>query len=160
MWEPRRLTNRWASTACYRDSFTFYFSLSMGTHLQSSEHYFLDGRKVTFPEDLRLLTQRQHPRGVHWAHHVRHLPTWHTSQPILNGYLRPSKMAPVLQREAPRCKVRGTPTTSNKDYRGFLQSSNAGMAPRLLLPHTFEFIIHDHRITWRYMHGITDNAVK
>jgi hypothetical protein len=24
MWEPRRLTILWASTACYRDSFTFY----------------------------------------------------------------------------------------------------------------------------------------
>jgi hypothetical protein len=23
MWDPRRLTNLWASTACYRDSFTF-----------------------------------------------------------------------------------------------------------------------------------------
>jgi hypothetical protein len=27
MWEPRRLTNLWASTACYRDSFTFFFYL-------------------------------------------------------------------------------------------------------------------------------------
>jgi hypothetical protein len=25
MWEPRRLTTLWASTACYRDSFTFTF---------------------------------------------------------------------------------------------------------------------------------------
>jgi hypothetical protein len=24
MWEPRRLTNLWAFTACYRDSFTFF----------------------------------------------------------------------------------------------------------------------------------------
>jgi hypothetical protein len=24
MWEPRRLTTLWASTACYRDSFTFF----------------------------------------------------------------------------------------------------------------------------------------
>jgi hypothetical protein len=23
MWEPRRLTTRWAFTVCYRDSFTF-----------------------------------------------------------------------------------------------------------------------------------------
>jgi hypothetical protein len=35
MWEPRRLTTLWASTACYRDSFTLYtppsepFRLSM-----------------------------------------------------------------------------------------------------------------------------------
>jgi hypothetical protein len=25
MWEPRHLTTLWASTACYRDSFTFYY---------------------------------------------------------------------------------------------------------------------------------------
>jgi hypothetical protein len=25
MWEPRRLTTVWASTACHRDSFTFVF---------------------------------------------------------------------------------------------------------------------------------------
>jgi hypothetical protein len=24
MWEPRRLTTLWASTACYRDSLTFF----------------------------------------------------------------------------------------------------------------------------------------
>jgi hypothetical protein len=24
MWEPRRLTTLWTSTACYRDSFTFF----------------------------------------------------------------------------------------------------------------------------------------
>jgi hypothetical protein len=24
MWDPRRLTTLWASTACYKDSFTFY----------------------------------------------------------------------------------------------------------------------------------------
>jgi hypothetical protein len=24
MWEPRRLTTLWVSTACYRDSFTFF----------------------------------------------------------------------------------------------------------------------------------------
>jgi hypothetical protein len=27
MWEPRRLTTLWAFTACYRDSFTFFFPL-------------------------------------------------------------------------------------------------------------------------------------
>jgi hypothetical protein len=26
MWEPRRLTALWASTACYRDSFTLLFT--------------------------------------------------------------------------------------------------------------------------------------
>jgi hypothetical protein len=28
IWEPRRLTTLWASTACYRDSFTFIEILS------------------------------------------------------------------------------------------------------------------------------------
>jgi hypothetical protein len=28
MWEPRRLTSLWASTASYRDSFTFFFTLA------------------------------------------------------------------------------------------------------------------------------------
>jgi hypothetical protein len=27
MWEPRRLRNQWASTACYRGSFTIFFTL-------------------------------------------------------------------------------------------------------------------------------------
>jgi hypothetical protein len=27
MWEPQRLSTLWASTACYRDSFTFTFTL-------------------------------------------------------------------------------------------------------------------------------------
>jgi hypothetical protein len=28
MWEPRRLATLWASTACYRDSFTIFIALS------------------------------------------------------------------------------------------------------------------------------------
>jgi hypothetical protein len=28
MWEPRRLTTLWASTSCYRDSFTFFIELT------------------------------------------------------------------------------------------------------------------------------------
>jgi hypothetical protein len=28
MWEPRRLTTLWAFTACYRDNFTFYLSIT------------------------------------------------------------------------------------------------------------------------------------
>jgi hypothetical protein len=35
MWEPRRLTNLWASTACYRDSFTFIFTFNQ---YSSTEH--------------------------------------------------------------------------------------------------------------------------
>jgi hypothetical protein len=29
VWEPRRLTTLWASTACYRDSFTFLLLLTV-----------------------------------------------------------------------------------------------------------------------------------
>jgi hypothetical protein len=29
MWEPQRLTNLWASTAYYRDSFTYFYFTSM-----------------------------------------------------------------------------------------------------------------------------------
>jgi hypothetical protein len=29
MWEPRLLTILWASTACYRDSFTFFYTLNL-----------------------------------------------------------------------------------------------------------------------------------
>jgi hypothetical protein len=36
MWEPRRLTNLWASTACYRDSFTFFLRESIACHSRSS----------------------------------------------------------------------------------------------------------------------------
>jgi hypothetical protein len=32
-WEPRRLTTLWASTACYRDSFTLYLYASFILHL-------------------------------------------------------------------------------------------------------------------------------
>jgi hypothetical protein len=36
MWEPRRLTNLWASTANYRDSFTFYLHLGISKGLYPS----------------------------------------------------------------------------------------------------------------------------
>jgi hypothetical protein len=36
MWEPRRLTTLWTSTACYRDSFTFSFYHVMGTTPKTS----------------------------------------------------------------------------------------------------------------------------
>jgi hypothetical protein len=32
MWEPQHLTTLWASTACYRDTFTFTFTLCVLTH--------------------------------------------------------------------------------------------------------------------------------
>jgi hypothetical protein len=33
MWEPRRLTTLWAFTACYRDSFTFFFYIMIMTFI-------------------------------------------------------------------------------------------------------------------------------
>jgi hypothetical protein len=33
MWEPRRLTTLWASTACYKESFTFFYEVN---HKESS----------------------------------------------------------------------------------------------------------------------------
>jgi hypothetical protein len=38
MWEPRRLTTLWASTACYRDSFTFHHKV-FGTTWQPHALY-------------------------------------------------------------------------------------------------------------------------
>jgi hypothetical protein len=40
MWEPRRLTTLWASTACYRDKFTF---LPLRITLNSFIHGLFDG---------------------------------------------------------------------------------------------------------------------
>jgi hypothetical protein len=51
MWEPRRLTTLWASAACYRDSFTFYFlSLLEDTHLEDRDG---NGRTNRIKSDFR-----------------------------------------------------------------------------------------------------------
>jgi hypothetical protein len=34
MWDPRRLTTLWVPTACYRDSFTFFY------HISSKQHFY------------------------------------------------------------------------------------------------------------------------
>jgi hypothetical protein len=39
MWEPRRLTTLWASTACYRDSFTFYLHIFYFYNIIIVENY-------------------------------------------------------------------------------------------------------------------------
>jgi hypothetical protein len=41
MWEPRRLTTLWASTACYRDSFTFFLPhfIKQNPHLLPSREF-------------------------------------------------------------------------------------------------------------------------
>jgi hypothetical protein len=41
MWEPRRLTALWASTACYRYSFTFYLKLINVNLLFNAVHIML-----------------------------------------------------------------------------------------------------------------------
>jgi hypothetical protein len=45
MWKPRRLTTLWASTACYRDSFTFFY-----VYILASENNDLErcGRKPSW----------------------------------------------------------------------------------------------------------------
>jgi hypothetical protein len=61
MREPRRLTTVWASTACYRDSFTvylFYYHLCLGlrSHLFTSDCPTITVNKV--------LTSRMHATGL------------------------------------------------------------------------------------------------
>jgi hypothetical protein len=38
MWEPRRLITLWASTACYRDSFTIFFTFLSKVHFNIIFH--------------------------------------------------------------------------------------------------------------------------
>jgi hypothetical protein len=49
MWDPRRLTTLWASTACYRDSFTFFF-LSLTTCKNATVEPIYSYNDVTFVE--------------------------------------------------------------------------------------------------------------
>jgi hypothetical protein len=42
MWEPRHLTTLWASTACYRDSFTSFFIFL----LFIADHGFFLGKEI------------------------------------------------------------------------------------------------------------------
>jgi hypothetical protein len=50
MWEPRRLTTLWAFTACYRDSFTFFFYLYMHTYIRIYIKYTSLKAKIQFPK--------------------------------------------------------------------------------------------------------------
>jgi hypothetical protein len=47
MWEPRRLTTLWASTACYRDSFTSSFTRLLSQTIR-------DEHRVRAPENRAL----------------------------------------------------------------------------------------------------------
>jgi hypothetical protein len=39
MWDPQRLTTLWAFTACYRDSFTFFFTLRYGLESRQEQGF-------------------------------------------------------------------------------------------------------------------------
>jgi hypothetical protein len=53
MWEPRRLTIRWASTACYRNSFTFYLDLVADT-----ERRFLDWLRTRYQNGWKKMVKK------------------------------------------------------------------------------------------------------
>jgi hypothetical protein len=38
MWDPQRLTTLWAFTACYRDSFTFFFLFLLPFQIRNIYH--------------------------------------------------------------------------------------------------------------------------
>jgi hypothetical protein len=79
MWQPRRLTTLWASTACYRDRFTFYACLPSGLISSASRLQFwivgiatgygLDDRGSEFEsrwgQEFSLLHVVQTGSGVH-----------------------------------------------------------------------------------------------
>jgi hypothetical protein len=46
MWEPRRLTTLWASTACYRDGFTFTLFFALPFRILRTKDIF-DSRDTT-----------------------------------------------------------------------------------------------------------------
>jgi hypothetical protein len=45
MWQPRRLTTLWASTACYRESFTFYGQLYLYLYITRDNYRSRWGKK-------------------------------------------------------------------------------------------------------------------
>jgi hypothetical protein len=47
MWEPRRLTTLRAFTACYRDSFTFFFAISIRCGAFKNSYFFPDMELLT-----------------------------------------------------------------------------------------------------------------
>jgi hypothetical protein len=53
MWEPRRLTNLWGSTACYRDLALPFYSLQFGrlSGLRFPEQYFLHNCNVCIAQE-------------------------------------------------------------------------------------------------------------
>jgi hypothetical protein len=69
MWEPRRLTTLWISTACYRDSFTLFLRWSQTQRLRKSYCY--------YPLFLVQVTWRRvllNKKPVAWVHE-RTIPT-------------------------------------------------------------------------------------
>jgi hypothetical protein len=67
MWEPRRHTTIWAFTACYRDSFTFFFTMEtcVGVEVYSPMHPLtLDGCEWSALRAIRF-TPRKRYLGIH-----------------------------------------------------------------------------------------------
>jgi hypothetical protein len=58
MWDSRRLTSRWAFAACYRDSFTFYFS-KFAARMRYNDSCFLTMLLCLFERSDYFISMRQ-----------------------------------------------------------------------------------------------------
>jgi hypothetical protein len=105
MWEPRPLTPRWAFTACYRDSFTFCFSLTYKLQYEILwkydqyiwRWYILEGRRThtTTPVNFSLraiyarnafqLQMRTISRKIPWHNAAQLFCSRTICRPILSG---------------------------------------------------------------------------
>jgi hypothetical protein len=89
MWEPQRLTTLWASTACYRDSFTF-LSFCVGSSVSLKNIFFIPSlyspvRKK--PEVGEVLIRSSFPCYHHYRHSVEVF--FRTITPPLDLVLQP-----------------------------------------------------------------------
>jgi hypothetical protein len=78
MWEPRRLTTLWATTACYRDSFTLLTASAHGkeengsdatTHWSELVGWSNDAWRNTFQQLLPATIIAELPVGARWCIH-------------------------------------------------------------------------------------------
>jgi hypothetical protein len=77
MWKPWRLTNLWTSTACYRDSFTFFLTFHRRATAVSSESY-CDSESAA----------QEATSGSHlWPRHPASWQSWPTCVPSSNEFL-------------------------------------------------------------------------
>jgi hypothetical protein len=80
MWEPRRLTILWASTACYRDSSTSFFCLKISMSclkirvefptLVNDEFEIRNVNKGTHPSSASLYEEMKFAQKKSWAHAI------------------------------------------------------------------------------------------